>query len=493
MDGQDRQCETVTPHPVYPCLIFVYSFLITEGPNYCKRPLKGALFFLSFLSLSMNPDSHKTLSPFLLPMNFHFKTFLNIIILFAAFSNNAWGLTKSAQAIYEKFHPSVYQIQIIDISSGEKSVIGSGFKISQEGHVATNYHVVSDVVENPDRFRIEYHKNREKLGGLTLLTIDVPHDLAILEGDASDQPPLSFRESSLSKGDRVFPMGNPHDLGMMIVEGTYNGYVGGDLYQRILLSAPLNRGMSGGPALDTEGKVIGVNVAMQGNDLSYLVPVKYLRDLIKEISEAPIKREWADIIEDQILKKIEYEISQALQSEWSFENFGSLKIPQKISAASIKCWGESKEEDVEENQFVSYSYKGCQSEYSIYISSRFRTGTIGYSFLKLQSVVLSPMEFAKIYSKKFGAGAFYPSATKKEVTKFACQEDFVTLASHPWKAAYCVRQYKNFPKLRDVFLSLAVLDKPKNGYTIRIGLAGLNENLAYRFLQKFLGGVQWKD
>ena len=265
------------------------------------------------------------------------------------------------------------------------------------------------------------------------------------------------------------------------------------MYQRILLSAPLNGGMSGGPALDHEGKVIGVNVAMQGNALSYLVPVEYLRDLFEEISDGQTKSQWPEIIQDQLLKKFEHEISQAVKEEWSFEKFGSIKIPQSISAAAIKCWGESKQENIEENQFVSYSYKGCKSEYNIFISRSFRTGTIGYSFLSLKSEVLLSFEFAKKYSQQFAGSSFYPFATEKEVSEFTCHEDFVELASRDWKAAYCVRQYKKFPKLHDVFLSLAVLDKPKSGHVIKIGLAGLNEKLARRFLQKFLGVIQWTD
>ena len=88
--------------------------------------------------------------------------------------------------------------------------------------------------------------------------------------------------------------------------------------------------------------------------------------------------------------------------------------------------------------------------------------------------------------------AHVPS-TEKEVSEFKCHNDFVKIADHDWKAAYCVREYKKFPKLHDAFLSFAILDQPKSGYIIRIGLAGLNEILARRFLQKFLGAIKWTD
>ena len=55
-------------------------------------------------------------------------------------------------------------------------------------------------------------------------------------------------------------MGNPHDLGMSIVEGTYNGLLEKSLYRKIHFSGALNGGMSGGPALSrSSGKLVGLN------------------------------------------------------------------------------------------------------------------------------------------------------------------------------------------------------------------------------------------
>ena len=182
-------------------------------------------------------------------MNRFTSIYLFLIIFLVssiAGEQKAWGLTQKAQEIYKEYQQSIYQIQIIDINSNEKSAIGSGFKISKNGLIATNYHVISDVVEKPERYRIEFHQDGKSLGKLSIGTLDVAHDLAILQGDKTEMPILSLGSSKMSKGDRVFPMGNPRDLGMTITEGTYNGLVGDEQYQHILLSASLNGGMSGG-------------------------------------------------------------------------------------------------------------------------------------------------------------------------------------------------------------------------------------------------------
>ena len=91
--------------------------------------------------------------------------------------------------------------------------------------------------------------------------------------------------------------------------------------------------------------------------------------------------------------------------------------------------------------------------------------------------------FYKIYSNSYSKRHYYPYATEKEVAEFSCSNEFIKLADHDWKAAYCVRPYKKYPKLHDVYLSLAVLGEPKRGHVIRIGLAGIDEKLARLFLE----------
>ncbi len=404
---------------------------------------------------------------------------------------DAIALTAKAQEIFEQNNPAVYQIRVIDIKSHEKSIIGSGFRISADGLFATNYHVISDVVDKPEHYRIEYHREGRKEGTLSLEAIDVAHDLAILKGKDSGDRPLALGTSELKQGSQVFPMGNPLDVGMVIVEGTYNGRVGDAPYKQILLSAAINSGMSGGPAFDSRGKVAGVNVSIQGNDLSYLVPVEYLKQLEKQWREKGRPLDWADVIQKQVLKRFDHVISTALKSEWTFANFGSLKVPQNLIGQVIKCWGKSQLEDPSKKRYFFYGYKWCESEKEIYLSSDLSAGTIGYAFFWLESKSLSPLEFYKKFSREYSKGRFYREASEEEVTEFSCQNHFVKIATRDWKGAYCVRRYKKYPELHDVFLSFAILGDSPRKYIIQVGLSGLNESLARKFLKKFLGEIQW--
>ena len=84
-------------------------------------------------------------------------------------------------------------------------------------------------------------------------------------------------------------MGNPRDLGITIVEGTYNGLVHDALYDRVHFSGAINPGMSGGPTLTGEGRVVGVNVATMGNQVGFLVPVDHARVLLKRALAAKVE------------------------------------------------------------------------------------------------------------------------------------------------------------------------------------------------------------
>ncbi|CCQ90670.1 putative Peptidase S1 and S6, chymotrypsin/Hap [Nitrospina gracilis 3/211] len=420
-------------------------------------------------------------------------TFIFSIACGLLFTDQAHALTGTAQKVFQRNSQAVYQIRVIDIHSREKYVIGSGFRISRDGLFASNFHVISDVVDKPDQYRIEYFRKGRKVGNLTVEAIDVAHDLAILRGEPTRKKPVRLGSSKQKQGTGVYPMGNPLDVGMVVLEGTYNGLVGDRPYQHILLSAALNPGMSGGPAFDASGKVVGVNVAIEGNDLSYLVPVEYLIELKESVKTGRGSKNWPEVIQEQVLARYKHIIDKAVKSDWLFENLGALKVPQSILPGVVKCWGRSRSEDPSQNAFVFYGDKRCQSDRNIFLSSNLSTGTIGYSFFWLESQSLSSLEFYKRFSAQYAQGNFYPYATSGEVTKFSCHNSFVALASRNWKAAYCVRRYIKYPKLHDVFVSFAILGDSPRKYIIQVGMAGLTEPLARNFLNKFMGSIQWTE
>ena len=62
---------------------------------------------------------------------------------------------QTAQNLFSHYQSALYQIRIIELGSGNKSSIGSGFQINDSGVLVTNYHVVSEYVYFPEKYRIE--------------------------------------------------------------------------------------------------------------------------------------------------------------------------------------------------------------------------------------------------------------------------------------------------------------------------------------------------
>jgi S1-C subfamily serine protease len=130
-------------------------------------------------------------------------------------------------------------------------------------------------------FYISYTGKDGQAGELKLLGLDVVRDLALLGAEQRVGEPI--RMSPLPpRGAPIFAMGNPLDLGLSIAVGTNGGILNQTDDSRILFSGSLNPGMSGGPTFNDQGEAIGINVATARNDISFIVPSRFLTDLIEQ-------------------------------------------------------------------------------------------------------------------------------------------------------------------------------------------------------------------
>src|SRR5262245_36941025 len=195
----------------------------------------------------------------------------------------------AGQRVYESARQRLLQVRTLLRAQDSQSTVGSGFLVSEEGHLITNYHVVSQAALQPQRHRLVYSTADGKQGALQLLAVDVVRDLALLK--AVDPAPLAGRgalgfrpaERPLARGERIFALGNPLDVGFAVVEGAYNGLVERSFVPTIFFGGSLSAGMSGGPALDDHGQVIGINVATRrdGEQVSFLVPAAGAQALLQ--------------------------------------------------------------------------------------------------------------------------------------------------------------------------------------------------------------------
>ena len=264
-----------------------------------------------------------------------FFILFSLFVIFTSFysaDNNSFKEDQS-KLLYKKYADRIGQIEVVEEVSRKRSSLGSGFQINSKGYIVTNYHVISDAVLHPDRFHLEIINYDESKDTLSILGFDVINDIAILKNKKASKKFLKMNETALEKGTKLYSLGNPQDLGMSIIEGTYNGLLEDRRIENIFFSGSLNPGMSGGPTINKSGKVVGINVSKSGEQLSFLVPVKYLKELIDKVESEGIfdENQYFTIIEEQLyLYQNEY-MNFLLNLEWERELFGEALILKKLA------------------------------------------------------------------------------------------------------------------------------------------------------------------
>jgi S1-C subfamily serine protease len=209
----------------------------------------------------------------------------------------------TVQEIYQHAGPGVLQVTSTSVDSSDpffgpqpRVSLGSGFVIDKDGYIVTNYHVIESARQ------IEVNFSGDDRVQATIVGVDPSTDLALLKINAQARAltPLPLGDSDAVRvGDAVVAIGNPFGLERTVTAGIVsalqreitapNGYT---IDKVIQTDAPINQGNSGGPLLNTQGEVIGVNSQIEpgnmgtGNlGIGFAVPSATLREVVSQIRE----------------------------------------------------------------------------------------------------------------------------------------------------------------------------------------------------------------
>ncbi|MCK9283988.1 MAG: trypsin-like peptidase domain-containing protein [Rhodocyclaceae bacterium] len=207
---------------------------------------------------------------------------------------------KSTIEIFRRSSPSVAYITTLDqvINLWTMNVrevprgTGSGFVWDEQGHIVTNFHVVSGATAAKVRLADQHTYDAKLVGG------SPENDLAVLKIQLPANRPLPIPLGSsrdLLVGQRVVAIGNPFGLDHTLTTGvvsaldrSLDGEDGRTIHHLIQTDAAINPGNSGGPLLDSAGRLIGVNTAIYSPSgasagIGFAIPADTVNRVVPEI------------------------------------------------------------------------------------------------------------------------------------------------------------------------------------------------------------------
>ncbi|MGC8926792.1 MAG: Do family serine endopeptidase [Myxococcota bacterium] len=199
---------------------------------------------------------------------------------------------------------------------GKQTGLGSGFIVSEDGYILTNYHVIANV----DKVVVKLYNDDTEYPA-KIVGSDERTDIALIKIDAKKSlPVLQLGDSDAAEiGDWVIAIGNPLGLSHTVTKGiiSYKGRKevkpgGPQMYADFIQTdAPINRGNSGGPLLNMKGEVIGINesISAVGQNIGFAVPINMVKVIMPQLKEkGVVERAWLGItlgpVSDEIMKNL---------------------------------------------------------------------------------------------------------------------------------------------------------------------------------------------
>ncbi|MCC6202898.1 MAG: trypsin-like peptidase domain-containing protein [Gammaproteobacteria bacterium] len=395
-----------------------------------------------------------------------------------------------ARALYDAHKQSVYRVEVITPGTDKKNSLGTGFVIGRDDLLASNFHVVADAVHTPEVYRLEWQSVTGERGPLKVIAVDVVHDLALLQAERPLGVP--HRIGTLpDKGTALYSLGHPLGLDLAIVPGSANGLLEKALYDKIHFTGNINPGMSGGPSLDAEGRVVGVNVATAGEAVGFLVPAQYLQALVERVAARGFEPA-ADLtaeIGGQLLANQHELLAEFTRGVWPTQQLGRFQVPGEISPR-IDCWGET-DLATEKKPYVEIE-TNCSGQDEVYVSKRLSAGSISYQFFWFESDTLTPRAFYRLYQQRHNS-RFLSRADETDVGNFTCSVRFVTVSGQSFKANVCARPYKRYPGLVDFMVLLAMTGHEREGMLFTLDLSSVTLDNGMQLLQALLERFTWQN
>ena len=336
-------------------------------------------------------------------------------------------------------------------------------------------------------------------GELKLLAVDLANDLAVVRLEQAGAPFFQFNSRAtgggLPKGEHLYSMGNPLDLGFTIVEGTYNGLVERSYNERLHFTGAVNPGMSGGPA-------VAATVALSASTSPNRSAASSSASSCRRVS---LSHCWRGRGRHSRYRRTSCARKSAARSA---RGRRTLRLAQRArlpldrvgpyhvlesAAPWFTCWARTNADQVPKPR-ATVDSGNCHSDTRLFIASDLSTGFIQMSQSYLHSVDLNSFQFATFLSElwpRIAAGGW----KQKWYTPQRCREDFIAVTQAqnrlPLRVLWCAHAYRAFDGLYDVVATATTQNSNSEALVVELSLQAVSYDNAVALTKQVLEGVQW--
>lgn len=216
-------------------------------------------------------------------------------------SNSSSG-NLSTEEIVKKVSPAVVTVQVStgvnnSYSNSAQQGIGTGFIVSKDGNIVTNYHVI----EGARKVSVIFNNGKEV--SAKVIAVNEKDDLAILDVDDSVEMPGIAKlaeNDNLNAGQEIITIGNPlgKEFSGTVTKGIISSTsrtvsMNGEQKEFIQIDAAINPGNSGGPLINLKGEIIGVNTAKKSGEniegMGFSIKIAKVREMINNIENYKVE------------------------------------------------------------------------------------------------------------------------------------------------------------------------------------------------------------
>jgi serine protease Do len=220
-----------------------------------------------------------------------------------------YDLEMASRLVAKRVEPSV--VSISHPTNANMDGQGSGVIVDKAGYIITNFHVVHGAE------KVQVRLSDRRVAQASVVGADAMTDIAVLKIGLNNLIPAEWGDSDkLEVGDLVWALGSPYGLDRSLTFGIISAkarrsgsYISRSPYQEYLQTdAAVNPGNSGGPLVNIEGQVVGINAAIFGTayqGISFSIPAAIARERYDELrAKGHIDRAWLGILPMDVPEEI---------------------------------------------------------------------------------------------------------------------------------------------------------------------------------------------